>query len=481
VSALVRRPALPIAAAAALVLVVFAHGYGPHRDEMYFVAAGHHPAVAYPDQGPVTPLIARAMDAIGGGSLTVLRLPSALMLAGIVLLTGALARELGGGRRAEAIAAACTALGVVFLFTGHLLSTTTPDLLVWTAVIYLAVRAVRRGDDRLWPLAGLVLGVGLLNKPLPAFLAVGLLAGVAIAGPRALLRNRAVWAGAAIAFVIWLPWIVWQARHGWPQVDVSRNIAAGGSGSSEPRWALLPFQLLLVSPLLAPVWIAGLVRLFRDAGLRDVRFLGWTWVVLVVVFLAAGGKPYYLAGLLPVLLAAGAQPTVEWLAARRARRMVFAVAFGLSAVIDPIIALPLLPAKDAGPVVAMNGDVGETVGWPQLVDTVARVRDGRDAVIFTANYGQAGAVDRYGPDRGLPRAYSGHNGYGYWGHPPDGPGPAVVVGYDRPPPEFRGCRLGARFESPGDLDNDENGTAIWACDGLRGSWADAWPKLRRLG
>jgi 4-amino-4-deoxy-L-arabinose transferase-like glycosyltransferase len=422
------------------------------------------------------------MDAIGGGSLTVLRLPSALMLAGLVLLTGALARELGGARRAEAIAAACTALGVVFLFTGHLLSTTTPDLLVWTAVLYLAVRAVRRGDDRLWLLAGLVLGIGLLNKPLPAFLAAGLLAGVVIAGPRALLRNRAVWAGAALAFLIWLPWIVWQARHGWPQVDVSRNIAAGGSGSSQPRWALLPFQLLLVSPLLAPVWIAGLVRLFRDPGLRDVRFLGWTWVVLVVVFLVAGGKPYYLAGLLPVLLAAGAQPVAAWLDGGRirARGVTFGAALALSAVAAALIALPTLPAADAGPILAVNGDVGETIGWPELVDTVASVHP-PGATVFTANYGEAGAIDRYGPQHKLPHAYSGHNGYGYWGPPRDPPGRVVVVGYDRVPDVFVGCAVAARVHPPGDVDNDENGTPIWTCDGLRGTWADAWPKLKRLG
>ncbi len=161
---------------------------------------------------------------------------------------------------------------MIVLFTGHLLSTSTFDLLAWTAVTWLVVRALRTGDDRLWLVAGVVLGVGLLNKPLPAFLAVGLLAGVAIAGPRRLLRNPYVWGGAAIAFVMWLPWIVWQADHDWPQIDVSREIAAGGSASSEPWWAIVPFQFLLISPMLAPVWIAGLVAFFRDPAMRGLRF-----------------------------------------------------------------------------------------------------------------------------------------------------------------------------------------------------------------
>src|SRR5215211_6962041 len=292
----VNRIVVSIAAALSAVLVIFAGGYGYHRDELYFVAAGHHLDWAYADQGPFTPLVARAMSEIAPHSLTVLRIPSALAAGATVLLTGLLARELGGGRRAQVIAAACTAVGGLVLFTGHILSTSTFDLLAWTAVSWLAVRAVRRGDDRLWLVAGVVLGVALLNKPLPAFLALGLLAGVVIAGPRRLLRNPYVLGGSAIALVLFAPWIVWQARHGWPQVDVSRSIASGGSASSQPWWTIVPFQALLVGPLLAPVWIAGLVRLFRDPAVRDCRFLAWAWLVLAVVFMASGGKPYYLAG-----------------------------------------------------------------------------------------------------------------------------------------------------------------------------------------
>lgn len=160
---------------------------------------------------------------------------------------------MGGG--AELIAALCTATGVVFLQTGHTLGTTTFDLLAWTAVTWLAVRAIRTGEDRLWPVAGVVLGIGLLNKPLPAFLAAALLAGVLVAGPRELLRNRRVWVEAAAAVALWLPWLVWQAGNGWPSAEISARIAEGSSTSSQPRWAFLPFQLLLVGPLLAPVWV----------------------------------------------------------------------------------------------------------------------------------------------------------------------------------------------------------------------------------
>lgn len=294
-------PPLVVGAATSLLLVAFSAGYGYHRDELYFAGAGEHLNWAYPDQGVVTPLVARAMSEVAPHSLTVLRLPSAVASGLTVLLTALLARELGGGRRAELVAAVCAASATIVLFTGHLLSTSTFDLLVWTTVTWLVVRAVRTDEPWPWLAAGAVLGIGLMNKPLPAFLAAGLLAGVAVAGPRRLFRTPQVWLGAGIALVIWSPWILWQADHGWPQIDVSRSLAAGNSASSEPWWAIVPFQALLASPPLAPVWIAGLVRLLRDGSLRELRFFAVAWAVLAVVLMASGGKPYYLAGLLPVL------------------------------------------------------------------------------------------------------------------------------------------------------------------------------------
>jgi 4-amino-4-deoxy-L-arabinose transferase-like glycosyltransferase len=475
-----------IAGAVTVVLVAFASGYGPHRDELYFVAAGQHLAWAYPDQGPLTPLIARAMTELASGSLTVLRLPSAFAAGTTVLLTGLLARELGGSRRAQALAAACGAVASIVLVTGHWLSTSTFDLLAWTAVTWLVVRAVRTGEDRLWLPAGVVLGVGLLNKPLPAFLAVGLAVGILVAGPRRLLRNPYVWGAAAIALALWSPWIAWQASHDWPQLDVSREIAAGRSTSSEAWWAIVPFQLLLVSPPLAPVWVAGLIGLFRDPVLRDVRFVAWAWVVLAVVFMASAGKPYYLAGLLPVLVAAGAVQVDRWLdrGRTRARLAVVIWAIALSAVVDAIIALPVLPADRLGPVLAMNEDAGETIGWPELVRTVAEVyRQAPGAVILTQNYGEAGAIDRYGPALGLPRAFSGHNAFGDWGPPRDAVAPVIAVGLQTAvvAKDLRGCHTAARIANSDDVDNEERGRAVMICRGPRRPWSEEWASLRHLG
>lgn len=474
-----------IGAAVSAVLIACAGRYGPHRDELYFVAAGRHLDWAYADQGPLTPLLARAMREIGS-SLTVLRLPAALAAGIIVVLSGLLARELGGRPRAEWLATACAAVAVIVLFLGHMLSTSTADLLVWTLLSWLVVRAVRRREDRLWLVAGVVLGIGLLNKPLPAFLAFGLLAGVAVAGPRRLLRSPYVWGGAAIALALWSPWLLWQADHDWPQLDVARSIAGGGSTSSEPWWTIVPFQALLVGPLLAPVWIAGLVVLFRR---RDVRFLAWAWGVLAIVFMATGGKPYYLAGLLPLLLAAGATAVDRWLDRGRvtARRTTFATALALSAVTGAIIALPVLPPDKAGPVLAANEDVGETIGWPAFARTVADVHDSlasqAGAIVLTANYGEAGAIDRYGPELGLPRAYSGHNAYADWGPPPGDSGPVIVVGYSQEAAarHLDGCKVAAHIDNREDVDNEEQDGPVLVCTGPDRPWSELWPTLRRLG
>ncbi|HEX2902793.1 MAG TPA: glycosyltransferase family 39 protein [Jatrophihabitans sp.] len=483
-------PAWPLwlpSAAVAAVLLATASRYGYHRDELYFIACGKHLAWGYPDQGPLTPLIARLMTALAPGSLWVLRLPSALAAAVTVRLAGRTAQELGGLRRAQLLAEVMTAVASVVLVTGHLLSTSTFDLLVWTCTLWLTVRAVRRHLPRTWPWVGVVIGIGMLNKPLPAFLAVALLLAILLSGPRHLLRTAWFWAGAVLAAALSAPFVIWQAAHGWPQVTVARGIAQGGSASSQPGWAVLPFQLLLVSPLLAPVWIAGLVALFRRPEWRCVRFVGWAWLLLAVAFTAVGGKPYYLAGMLPTLVAAGAVRCESWLAgAARYRAVLVRAAIAVSAVVCAVISLPLLPAARSAAVVAVNPDVGETIGWPQFVATVAGVSRelaAPNTVVFTRNYGEAGALERYGHRFGLQASiFSGHNGFGSWGPPPAAAAPVIVVGYssDAAGRWFSGCTLRTRFHDSAGIDNEENGVSILVCTAPRTSWADEWDQLRHL-
>ncbi len=488
----VRLPALAagellvVAGALAALLVVFAGGYGYHRDELYFLAAGRHMAWGYPDLGPLTPLIAHVMDSIAPGSLTVLRAPSALMSGLLVFVTGAICRELGGERRAQLIAASCAAVASVVLVVGHLLSTTTFDLLAWAVVSWLVVRAIRTHGTWLWVAAGGVAGAALLNKPLIAFLLLSLGVALLISGPRAVLRSGWLWGGLALALALWAPWLVWQGEHGWPQLSVSSSIASGGSASSQPRWALLPFQFLLVSPVLAPVWLAGLIALLRDERLRAYRFVAVAWIVLAVIFLATGGKPYYLAGMFPVLLAAGAIKTDGWLErGARSRRVLLAGAIALSCAVSAVIALPVLPEDSLGPVLAVNADAGETIGWPALVRTVASVarRAGGSPVVFTSNYGEAGAIERFGGPLGLSVAYSGHDGFADWGPPPDRATPVVLVGVSgrELTEHFTGCRLAARIDNSAGVANDEQGEPVELCVGTRAPWSRMWGSLRHLG
>ncbi len=479
-------PLATIAVAVGALLIAFAGGYGYHRDELYFLAAGHHLAWAYPDQGLLTPLIARAMDGLAPGSLTLLRLPSALMAAGTVFTTGLTAYELGGGRRAQLIACACAAVSSVTLVVGHLLSTTTFDLLAWAVVCWLVVRILRTGEARLWLAVGSVGGLALLNKPLIAayFLTLGF--ALVTVGPRRSLRNRWLPAAAVIAAALWSPWLIWQAGHAWPQLHISSAIANGGSTSSQPRWAFLPYQLLLVSPVLAPVWIAGLIDLLRSSRLLRFRSLGCVWLLLAGLFLITGGKPYYLAGMFPVLLAAGSLRVAEWTsdAGRRARRVALVVGIGLSGLVSAVIALPLLPPGDAAPAVAMNADAGETIGWPELVHDVSRVywSVGGQAVILTENYGEAGAVDRYGPGLGLPSAYSGHNGFADWGPPPVRLRRAIAVGFAASSLRqwFGICITAARVRNDAGISNEEERAPIEICSEPRLPWSTLWPKLRHL-
>lgn len=487
VSGLALGPLLGLAGLIVVLLIVFAGGYGYHRDELYFLAAGNHLAWGYPDQGPLTPLLAHLMNTISPGSLTVLRVPSALMSGATVLLTGMIARELGANRRAQQIAAACAAVASIVLVVGHLLSTSTFDLSAWSLLSWLVTRIIRTREQRLWLVAGVLTGVALLNKPLIACFAGALAVGLLIAGPRQVLRSRWLWAGVLIALVIWSPWLIWQGTHGWPQLKVSSAIAHGASTSSQPRWALLPFQLLLVSPVLSPVWIAGLAAFTRRPQLRTFAFFAVAWLTLEVAFLITGGKPYYLAGMFPVLLAAGAIETDTWLqhGRPRLRRGLLAAAILLSGLVSAVIALPVLPAKQAGIVVAINPDAGETIGWPQFTQIVARIDSRTDdhAVLFTSNYGEAGAIDRYGPALGLPHAYSGHNGFGDWPSPSDRPAPVIVIGLSAAAlrDKFTGCHLAAQINNAADIHNQEQGADVDLCAGPRRPWSQIWNGLRHLG
>ena len=480
---------LPVAAAEFLLLVVTSNRYGYHRDELYFRVAARHPAWGYDDQPALTPLVGRFSEWMFGADPRGLRMLSAVAMALVVVLVALIARELGAGAAGQAVAALATAASAAAMAVGHLLSTTTFDVLVWVALVYVVARILGGGDERQWLLVGLVAGIGLENKQLVLLLVVALACGCLLARRWDLARNPWLWSGAGLAFALWLPNLLWQARHGWPQLELADKI-----GQEDPvgyRVQLLPLQFLLIGPLLAPLWIGGLWWLLRRPEARPYRPLGLAYVVLLVIALVTGGKPYYTMGFLLVLLGAGGVVAESWMRDRRGRKLALGAAIAVSAAVAAVITLPLVPVEDvhATPIPDLNEDAIETIGWPTFAATVGRVwnelpqSERSTAVVYASNYGEAGAIARYGRAHGIPRAYSGHNAFWRFGRPPDGAHPIIVVGYHHREAlrgEFRGCVLSARIDNGVAVDNEEQGAPIWTCATTTEAWSRLWPRLHSL-
>ena len=480
--------AFPVAAVTVLCVALLAATsgqYGYHRDELYFRILGRHLSWGYVDEPPLTPLLGRASTALFGDNLVAFRLPALLCAAATLVVAAVIVRELGGGRAAQVLATAGLATtGVVLL--GHTLATATVDVVFWLLVILFASRALLRGRPRWWLAAGLAAGLGSYNKQLVALLLIGLVAGLLIGGPRRELRSPWLWAGMAIALVVAVPNIVYQITHGWPQLEMARAIAR--NKGDDDRVTFVPLQLALLGLPSAAIWIIGLVRVLRDQAWRPVRALAWAYLVACALTLVSGGQPYYPLGLLIFLYAAGTVVVARWAGRRRARWAWPVAALVLSGATTLVVALPLIPLSSLGStgVPAASSVVGDQVGWPVYVREVAEVVDGlpaadrAHAVLLTANYGEAGALDRYGPRYHLPAAYSGHNELYHYGPPPESTTVAVVVGVDPAAlaTAFATCAKMGELDNRAGVDNEEQGVAIRVCRGPRETWAALWTRAQ---
>jgi 4-amino-4-deoxy-L-arabinose transferase-like glycosyltransferase len=388
------------------------------------------------------------------------------------------------------LAAVLAATASFVLAVGHLLTTPTLDVLITVLVVMLLVRIVRTGEHRWWLLIGLATGVGLENKSTIAPVLLALAVGAVCTRSWRAMTSRWTVAAGAIAVVLWLPNLWWQARHGWTLVSFSRAIARYPGG--ENRAQLVPFQLLVLGPPLAPVLIAGIVSVWRRPAWRRLRFLPIGYVALLVVLAVSGGKGYYAAGLVLPFAATGSIMTVEWMGLRRRalRRVLVVTAIVANTAVGAVVTLPLLPQRlVGGAIVDLNHDAAETIGWPAFVDQVAVAvsalppSERSTAVILTVNYGEAGAIDRFGPARGIGPAYSGHNSYTTFRTPPDTQGPVVAIGFDdlSNDPVLGRCAIIATIATPDEIDNDENGARIWRCNAPSQGWASVWGSLAHEG
>jgi 4-amino-4-deoxy-L-arabinose transferase-like glycosyltransferase len=474
-------------AIAGLVHLAVATRFGWHRDEFYYVISGRHLAWGYPDQPPLAPLLARLAADLPGGVLPLRLLAIAAQL-GCVLLVAALVAELGGRSRAQTIAAGAIAACPVFVAASLLFGTTVLDQLAWAAAFLTVTRALRTGTVRAWLLAGAVAGTGLENKDTIGVLLLGITVGVLLFH-RAALRTAGPWLGAALAVLVTAPNLVWDARHGWPELHMSSVLAAQQGGPLGSLAQLPELALLLAGPPLVTLWFFGIRWLASPAG-RNHRWIIVVAATAIVVFTASGGKSYYPAPVLVALFAAG---SVSWEARGRRgtaeQRWRFPLAIVACGIVAVIFGLPVLPVRAENVLRAINPQPVETYGWPAFVRQVTAVANTEPAgtTIFASNYGEAGALTTLGPADGLRLPVSsGHNAYLLWG-PPAGTTPDHVLCVG----EFGAHYLHrawsdvhevAPITMPGGVVTEETAqhAAIYDCSRPRGSWSQIWPSLRHL-
>ena len=447
--------------------------YGYFRDEFYYFACGEHLAWGYVDQPPFVALMAAMTRGLLGDSLLAVRLLPALCNGLIIFLTGLIARELGGGRFAQGLAALAVLIAPVYLIIDHVFSMNCFDHVFWVLAIYLVVKILKEDRPKLWLLFGLVTGIGLMNKYSVGFLGLGLVVGLVLTPARKHLLSKWLWLGGALAFLIFLPHIIWEIQHGFPTREFIRNATLYKNLPMSPPAFLLE-STLQTGPINLPIWLAGLYFLLFAKSGKPFRVLGWIYVADLILFLLTNAKPYYLAPAYFILLAAGAVHLESIVHARQWGwlKPASVAALGLAGLTFLPYALPVLPVEtfiryedfmgihpgsgERGPSGRLPQMYADMFGWENQVATVARVYDALTPEekartnIFCSNYGEAGAIDFLGKKYGLPKAASGHNNYWYWGPGNWNADIVITVGESREDVEksFEQVELAATVVSP---------------------------------
>jgi 4-amino-4-deoxy-L-arabinose transferase-like glycosyltransferase len=490
-----------VAAGATLIHLVFSRGYGFFRDELYYAACGEHLAWGYFDHAPLAPFIARLSRTMLGDSLFALRFFPALAAAAKVLLAGWIARELGGGKFAQLLASLAVLLAPIYLTFDNFFSMNSFEPVFWMAAAAILLRILDGGDQRLWLLFGVVAGLGILNKHSMLFFGSGLALGMLLTPARKQFATVWPWLGAAIAFLIFLPNLLWEVHNGWPTIALLHSVI-GTKYTHISAWEFIWQQTLLTNPVAAPVWIVGLWYLLRDAQGKKYALLGWAYFVVLTEMIALHGKIYYLAPIYVMLLAAGAV-WIELRALPRTGELLKPVMVALLLVgglVAAPLAMPILPVQTLVKYAAFwdvksirvenvpQGELpqlfGDMFGWQEQAANMADVyrslppADRANAALLAYNYGEAGAIDYFGPRLGLPKAISGHNQYGFWG--PRGYTGSVVIaiGYEQSRlRDFFGEVSPVAHVNPPYAIPEESGLTIYVCRRPRAPLAEMWPRL----
>ena len=470
------------------------YSQGFHRDELATLADARHLAWGYVAYPPVTPFFARVSLVLFGTSLAGFRFFASLANAVVLVLTGLMARDLGGHRGAQLLAA-FAALPAALGF-GSLMQYVSFDYLAWVLVSFSIARLLKSEDPRWWLGVGASIGFGMLSKYAMPFFVAGVIVGTLLTPARGYLRSRWFWLGAGLALLIFLPNLIWQLRNHFVYLDFLHHIHERDVRIGRTK-DFLPFQLKFTL-FAAPLWMAGLWFSFFSAAGRRFRLLGWMYVIPLGIFLIAKGRGYYLAGAYPMLYAAGSVWGEQWIARLRSRwrTTVRGAAWRVLAVNVVIFGAVFLPVT--GPnsrwwrwAASSNGDLREEVGWPELVETIAQIRDSLSPQqrvrlgILAGDYGAAGAIDLYGPRYGLPLAISGINSFWQRGYGDPSPETLILVGFSKrwAEAQFNSCRIAAHSWNHYGVINEQtrDHPDIFVCGAPRQPWPDFWRPFRYYG
>ena len=437
-----------LAALAVLIHFLFNRQYGYFRDELYYAACGEHLAWGYVDHAPLVAFASAFTRTLFGDSLFALRLLPALSAAPKVLLAGWMARELGGAKFSQFFAALLVLLAPIYLTFDNFLSMNAFEPVFWMLCAAIVLRILNGGSPRLWLLFGVVAGLGLLDKHSMLFFGSGLTAGLLLTSARKQFARIEIWLGAVIAFLIFLPNLLWEIHNGYPTIALLRTVIGSKYTTVSPL-SFIAEQFLLVNPLAAPIWLAGIRFLLFDRAGRKYAVLGIAYLLVLLEMIVLHGKIYYLAPAYIMLLAAGAvwwdqrifSLSQSWL------KPVVITPLVVSGIIAAPLAMPILPVAAAVkyckffgvqdvkvenvPLDSLPQLFGDMFGWPEQVQAMSRAfhslpaTEQSRAALLAYNYGEAGAIDYLGKHYGLPKAISGHNQYGYWG--PRGNSGEIVI------------------------------------------------------
>ena len=491
------RLLLGLSVAAVLVHVLTNGRYGYFRDELYFLACGRHVDWGYVDHAPLIGWLAWLQIHVIGTSLHAMGLLPALSAGAKVLLTGLIARELGGRRFGILLACLGVLLAPVYLIIDNQFAMNTFEPLVWMGCVLVLLVAVRRNDPRLLLWFGAIAGLGLETKHSVMFFGFAIVAGLLLSRNRRLLWNPWMWVAGAVALALFAPNLIWQIRHHWPTLEDLASVRRMHKNVELPPLPFLGEQVLMMSPVNLLIWAPGLWFLLRGRH----RFLGFTYLVLLAVMMALHAKDYYLAPIYPMLFAAGG---VFWEAITQARWRWVRVALPATVVVLALpmlpVALPVLPPDrvlayqsfiglnpprtEAGMQSLLPQYFSDEFGWPEMVQAVARVywslppEDRARAGIYTENYGEAGAVDFFGPRLGLPNAISAHQTYFYWGPRHYTGDVLIVLNEDRKSLEQHCATVtdGPWVGHP--LAMSWERFRIYVCRGVQPPLPELWPRLK---